>query len=129
MQATTSLSLTSPAMTCLPESSRLLTTSQLLMRVEAPVARGLRDTPRLRFAMLSRRPAGNPRRDHQPSERFWSPFHRYGGEAGQAVCRLCMTDYAARGRSLAMGGCRGAQQGGTAAYSGERRKPIHRRGG
>jgi hypothetical protein len=66
MQATTAMSLAiSPVMTSFPVSSRFLTTSQRLLRVEAPVARGSRGTPRIRLEMFSRRRAGDPRRDQQ----------------------------------------------------------------
>jgi hypothetical protein len=66
MQATTAMSLAiSPVMTSFPVSSRFLTTSQRLRRVEAPVARGSRGTPRIRTEMVRRRRAGDPRRDQQ----------------------------------------------------------------
>jgi hypothetical protein len=60
MQATTAMSLAiSPVMTSFPVSSRFPTTSQRLRRVEAPVARGSRGTPRIRLEMFSRRRAGD----------------------------------------------------------------------
>jgi len=87
MQATTSLSLTFPAMMGFLGPSRFLTTSQRLMRVEAPAARGVRETPQVRFARGGRRRADDMRREHQPSDRYWSPWHHHGGAEGQAVCR------------------------------------------
>ncbi len=77
MQATTALSLaTSPVMTSFPVSSRSLTTSQRLLRVEAPVARGSRETPRIRFEMVSHRRAGDPRRDQQKGGTVCRPWER-----------------------------------------------------
>jgi hypothetical protein len=87
MQATTSLSLTHLVMTCLLGPFRFLTKSQRLTRGESLVAGDHVRPLWVGAEMCGSRGACHPRRDHRPSDCFWFPWHRHGGEESQAVCR------------------------------------------
>jgi hypothetical protein len=79
MQATTSPSLPCPVMTRLPGLSCFLTKPHFLMRAHAPIARERARDLHV-FAQGFCRRAGDTRRDYRPSDRFWFPFYRHGGD-------------------------------------------------